>query len=142
MERLMALGRKDGRCGMIVPLSGHSTDRMKPLAKDFYGKIACLHLVNISGDAHPSVLFTGANIRLAIFLALTHSQYSSLHTSRYLKWYSDEREGLFQLLEYIPVKKESQSLFPKLSSRLHGTIIENLGRQRGSLGLHSGAHSI
>ena len=31
MERSMILGKKEGRCGMIVPLSGHSTDRMKPL---------------------------------------------------------------------------------------------------------------
>ncbi|MDE0040465.1 MAG: Eco57I restriction-modification methylase domain-containing protein, partial [Candidatus Poribacteria bacterium] len=69
MERLMALGRKNGRCGMIVPLSGHSTDRMKPLAKNYYSKVACLHLVNISGDAHPSVLFSGVNFRLYCRLA-------------------------------------------------------------------------
>ena len=88
MERLMALGGKDGRCGMIVPLSGHSTNRMKPLAKNFYSKVARLHLVNISGDANPSVLFSGVKIRLAIFLALTYSRNSSLHTSKYSKWYS------------------------------------------------------
>ena len=142
MERLMDLGRKNGRCGMIVPLSGHSTDRMKPLAKNYYSRVACLHLVNISGDANPSVLFSGVKFRLAIFLALAHSQNSSLHASRYSKWYSKEREGLFQLLEYVLVKGDSRSFFPKLSTRVHRSIIDKLKQQRGSLGLNSGNHEI
>ena len=142
MERLIDLGRKNGRCGMIVPLSGHSTDRMNPLAKNYYSRVACLHLVNISGDANPSVLFSGVKFRLAIFLALAHSQNSSLHTSRYSKWYSKEREGLFQLLDYVPIKRGSQSFFPKLSTQVHRTIINKLKQQRGSLGLNSGNHKI
>ena len=38
IERSMILGKKYGRCGMIVPLSGHSTDRMKPLITDCYSR--------------------------------------------------------------------------------------------------------
>ena len=142
MERLMAFGKKDSRCGMIVPLSGHSTNRMKPLAENYYSKVDCLHLVNISGDAHPSVLFSGVNFRLAIFLSSSYTQNSVLYTTRYSKWYSDEREGLFQLLEYVSVNRRSQSFFPKLSTHGHKTIIEKLRQQRGSLGLHSGTHTI
>ena len=142
MERLIDLGRKNGRCGMIVPLSGHSTDRMKPLAKNYYSKVACLHLVNISGDAHPSVLFSGVNFRLAIFLSSSYSQNSALYTTRHSKWYAGEREGLFQLLEYVPVKPGSRSFFPKLSTRVHRSIIDKLKQKRGSLGLNSGNHKI
>ena len=67
MERSMVLEKKGGRCGMIVPLSGHSTDRMKPLITDFYNKTQLLHIMSISGDANPSVIFPGVKFRLANF---------------------------------------------------------------------------
>ena len=142
MERSMILGKKYGRCGMIVPLSGHSTDRMKPLITNFYSKAKLLYIMNISGDAHPSVLFPGVNFRLAIFLASTHSQNKGLHATKHSKWFTEEREGLFQLLEYVPVNRKSQNFIPKLSTSLHGDIIEKLLKHKGSLALHRGKHKI
>ena len=79
---------------------------------------------------------------IAIFLSSSYSQNSALYTTRYSKWYAGEREGLFQLLEYVTVKQELQSFFPKLSTRVHRTIIDKLKQQRGSLGLNSGNHKI
>jgi hypothetical protein len=38
LERVLVLKRETGLCGMIVPMSGHSTDRMSPLIKEFYDK--------------------------------------------------------------------------------------------------------
>ena len=142
MERSMILGKKYGRCGMIVPLSGHSTDRMKPLITNFYSKAKLLYIMNISGDAHPSVLFPGVNFRLAIFLASTHSQNKGLHATKHSKWLTEEREGLFQLLEYVPVNRKSQNFIPKLSTSTHGGIIEKLLKHKGSLALHRGKHKI
>ena len=142
MEQSMILGKKYGRCGMIVPLSGHSTDRMKPLITNFYSKAKFLYIMNISGDAHPSVLFPGVNFRLAIFLASTHSQNEGLHTTKHSKWFTEEREGLFQLLEYVPVNRKSQNFIPKLSTSTHGGIIEKLLKHKGSLALHRGKHKI
>ena len=63
MERSTALDKKGGRCGMIVPLSGHSTDRMKPLIANFYRKAQLLHIMNISGDANPSVIFPDVSLK-------------------------------------------------------------------------------
>ena len=78
---------------MIVPLSGHSTDRMKPLIDGFYRRTTLLHIMNISGDAHPSVLFPGVNFRLAIFLSSTHSQNKELHTRQSIqKWFARRKE--------------------------------------------------
>ncbi|RKU09110.1 SAM-dependent methyltransferase [Candidatus Poribacteria bacterium] len=142
MERSMILGKKYGRCGMIVPLSGHSTDRMKPLITNFYSKAKLLYIMNISGDAHPSVLFPGVNFRLAIFLASTHSQNKGLHATKHSKWFTEEREGLFQLLEYVPVNRKSQNFIPKLSTSTHRGIIEKLLKHKGSLALHRGKHKI
>ena len=142
MERSMILGKKEGRCGMIVPLSGHSTDRMKPLITNFYSKAKLLYIMNISGDAHPSVLFPGVNFRLAIFLSSTHSQNKGLHTTKHSKWFTEERGGLFQLLEYVPVNRKSQNFIPKLSTSIHRNIIEKLLKHKGSLALHRGKHKI
>ena len=142
MERSMIVGKKYGRCGMIVPLSGHSTDRMKPLITNFYSNAKLLYIMNISGDAHPSVLFPGVNFRLAIFLASTHSQNKGLHATKHSKWLTEEREGLFQLLEYVPVNRKSQNFIPKLSTSTHRGIIEKLLKHKGSLVLHRGKHKI
>ena len=142
MERSMILGKKEGRCGMIVPLSGHSTDRMKPLITNFYSKAKLLYIMNISGDAHPSVLFPGVNFRLAIFLSSTHSQNKGLHTTKHSKWFTEERGGLFQLLEYVPVNRKSKNFIPKLSTSTHRNIIEKLLKHKGSLALHRGKHKI
>ena len=140
MERSMVLKKDGGRCGMIVPLSGHSTDRMKPLIADFYRKAQLLHIMNISGDAHPSVLFPGVKFRLAIFLSTTQ-QNKGLYTTKYSKWFSEERENLFQLIEYVSVNQQSQNFIHKLSTRVHSDIIEKLLKHKGSLALHQGKHT-
>ena len=141
MERSMALGEKGGRCGMIVPLSGHSTDRMKPLITDFYNKTQLLHIMNISGDAHPSVLFPGVKFRLAIFLSSTYAKNKGLHTTKYSKWLTGERKGLFELIEYVSVNQKSQSFISKLSTHVHRNIIEKLLKHKGSFALHQGQHT-
>jgi hypothetical protein len=53
-----------GQIGMIVPLSGHSTERMIPLITNFYDKASTLHIMNISADAHPSVLDISENSQM------------------------------------------------------------------------------
>ena len=142
MERSMILGKKYGRCGMIVPLSGHSTDRMKPLITDCYSRTKLLHIMNISGDANPSILFSGVKFRLAIFLSSTHSYTKGLYVTKYSKWFAEERERLFQFLEYVPVNRKSQNFIPKLSTSTHRNIIEKLLKHKGSLALHRGKHKI
>ena len=140
MERSMILGKKYGRCGMIVPLSGHSTDRMKPLIADFYSRTKLLHIMNISGDANPSILFSGVKFRLAIFLSSAHSYTKGLYVTKYSKWFAEERERLFQFLEYVSVNRKPQNFIPKLSTSTHGGIIEKLLKHKGSLALHRGKH--
>ena len=98
--------------------------------------------MNISGDAHPSVLFPGVNFRLAIFLSSIHSENKGLHTTKHSKWFTEEREGLFQLLEYVSVNRKLQNFISKLSTSTHRNIIEKLLKHKGSLALHRGKHKI
>ena len=53
LERSKNIMRQEGYISMIVPLSGHSTERMSPLVTNFYEKFG-LHLhLNLSADANP-----------------------------------------------------------------------------------------
>ncbi len=66
VERASALMTQKGTFGMIVPLSGFFTDRMESYQDLVYKKFSSLHISYYSGDAHPSVLFTGVKYRLCI----------------------------------------------------------------------------
>ena len=83
----MASWKKHGRWN-DYPLIGHTVTRsgMKPLAKNYYSKVACQDLVNISGVARPSVLFSGENFNLAIYLSSLTRQNSALSSQGIHKW--------------------------------------------------------
>ncbi|MFP3869178.1 MAG: Eco57I restriction-modification methylase domain-containing protein, partial [Desulfobacteraceae bacterium] len=140
LERLLKLKSLNGRCSMIVPLSGHSTDRMEPLIKHFYANASTLHLVNISADAHPSILFPGVNFRLAIFFFVKNERPTELYSTRYVKWFAEERPVLFDKLEFIKVLSKSNHIIPKISTLLHQSIINKLLNQNGNLGTNHGEH--
>ncbi len=93
MERSKSLLIENGFVGMIVPLSGHSTERMAPLVKNFYNSFG-LHLhLNLSADANPQKLFEGVKFRLSIFFATNAG--SGVYSSKYTRWYAEERKNLF-----------------------------------------------
>ena len=84
LERSKVLSNSKASLSMIVPLSGHSTQRMQPLASTFYGAFRSCHIFNISADANPSVLFNGVKFRLAIFIVSNHA--GSVYTTGYTRW--------------------------------------------------------
>ncbi len=98
MERCKVLVQKNGVIGMIVPLSGHSTDRMAPLVKEFYDKYPGRYIVNLSGDANPSRLFPGVKFRLSVFFV--SNWFDGYYSSKYKKWYADERRFLFNSIQF------------------------------------------
>ena len=65
-----------------------------------------------------------------------------LYTTKYSKWFAEERGSLFQFLEYVSVNRKSQDFIPKLSTSSHESIIEKLLKHKGSLALHRGIHKI
>ena len=93
LERSKILLNQKGYIGMIVPISGHSTERMAPLVTNFYNKFG-LHLhLNLSADAHPQKLFEGVKFRLAIFFV--SNNHEGCYSSKYTRWLAEERKNLF-----------------------------------------------
>ncbi len=127
LERTKALLHQEARSGMIIPLSGHSTLRMAPLVKTFYNSFRCSFVMNISADAHPSILFPGVRFRLAIFLV--SNQKKGVFTTKYLRWYAQERETLFQQINFNEIKVfKYQEVIPKISDPKHLAVLNKINQ--------------
>ncbi len=87
---------------MIVPLSGFSTDRMSKYQELVYKNHNNIYISYYSGDAHPSVMFSGVKYRLCIIIATKTSLLTTkqIYTTVYYRWYAEERHRLFQNISY------------------------------------------
>ena len=134
-------------------MSYFSVDRFASLQRLSLSNASSLFISNWSGDAHPAKLFEGVNKRLQIVLARREGEKSNakLLSSRYLKWYSEERPHLFrqhpiyQQINPLPKVAFFESAAPKLSSGLELAIIDklkNCGRNIASLISPRGDHHL
>ena len=153
LERAMSLSSLNSWFGFIVPLSCFSVERFMPIQQIYLNKALPLFISNWSGDAHPSKLFEGVNKRLEIVVGRHHAAKSeaSIYSSKYLKWYADERPFLFNLFPiYRPITSLSKVSFfhssvPKIYSDLELAImakLRNCKRQVASLIGKSGKHRL
>lgn len=129
VERASALLQTTGHMGVIVPLSGFSTERMSSYQDIVWGHFNSIALSFYSGDAHPSVLFDGVKYRLCIVIATnTKSQRNNVFATDYLRWYADERPELFtSKLSYSNCGLSTGFLrFAKLGTQLAEQIISKL----------------
>ena len=125
LERCKVLVHPCSALSMIVPLSGHSTKRMQPLVQNFYEYYDSCHLLNISADANPSVLFNGVKFRLAIFIVSNFG--NGMFTTGYRRWYAEQRDNLFDLLAYTNIKKlRYETAIPKISGKLHLQVLKKI----------------
>ena len=125
MERSKSLIQKNGVIGMIVPLSGHSTDRMAPLVQEFYDDFPGRYIVNLSGDANPSRLFPGVKFRLSVFFV--SNWFDGYFSSKYKKWYADERRFLFNNIQFTRSNGYAyKSIIVKTPSELYEGIYEKI----------------
>lgn len=142
MERICQLHNKNARLSMIVPLSGHSTERMEALIQNFYRKFSSMFVINLSADANPSTLFIGVKFRLAIFNVSNTGK--GKYSTKYIRWYADERSNLFDTTNFCDISEHVSPLgvyvVPKIDNKLFMSIKEKLdlnapffvGRQRNS----------
>jgi len=140
LERSRSFTKKNGYVGMIIPMSGHSTSRMSPLIKNYYDKVKNLHLMNLSGDAHPSVLFEGVRFRLAISICKNSNANDSQKVSGYRKWYGDERPFLFNNFHYYSIDKKRKGSIPKIADEKFDSIIQKIKNSKGYLTNSNGEH--
>ena len=126
LERSKNIMRQEGYISMIVPLSGHSTERMAPLVMNFYEKFR-LHLhLNLSADANPQKLFEGVKFRLVIFTATNNG--AGKYSTKYTRWLADERKYLFNaLVRYNSIEDYTyQNIIPKIASPLFISIARKI----------------
>ena len=139
LERSKFIMRNDGYISMIVPLSGHSTERMSPLVSCFYNTFNYhLHL-NLSADANPQRLFEGVKFRLAIFFA--SNNYMGCYTTKYTRWLAEERKNLFTaLVKYCDVEDYSyQNIIPKIASPIFVRAIRKVRKEQPFFYAYSGS---
>ena len=99
LERSKTITHNKSYIGMIVPLSGHSTDRMAPLVNNFYRNYGLRLHLNLSADANPQKLFEGVKFRLCIFFV--SNAHKGHFSTKYTRWYAEEREFLFKKINYV-----------------------------------------
>ena len=126
LERCKAIMRGLGYISMIIPLSGHSTERMSPLVTHFYNTFG-LHLhFNLSADANPQRLFEGVKFRLAIFFATDNG--NGCYSTKYTRWLAEERKNLFTaIVNYNSIEDyHYQNIVPKVSSPLFISVAKKV----------------
>jgi len=96
VERAGSLLSEAGYLGLVVPLSGFSTERMAPYQDFVWRRFNNLVISYYSGDAHPSILFNGVKYRLCIIVGSKRRRSpEDVHVTDYVRWYADERPVLF-----------------------------------------------
>lgn len=134
MERsLNSLLKKEGVFGMIVPISGISTEGYESLRMVYNNSKRTIFSANFG--VRPAKLFDGVDKRLSIVIALPAKNVTALFNTKYRRWASEERENLVQLIEYVPVKRNVFSIqgYPKISSKVELSIIQLLEIQKKKL---------
>lgn len=125
-ERSFNISSKDRYIGLIIPISSFSTDRMSFFQKECLRRCSDLYLT--SYGIRPSKLFDGAEQRLSIFIGkIGKSESSIFHSSKYYRWYNEERKSLFQLISYQPIEVSIQKLeFPKISTAIETSVFNKI----------------
>lgn len=121
IERSSQLLHQYGCMSMIVPLSLPSTQRMQVVQKI----IEARHSTWYANYAwRPAKLFDTVNRALTIFVATPSSDGKTLSTN-YQKWTSDNRDGLFERINYIEVLRSRPACWvPKIGESLEQNIIK------------------
>jgi len=125
MERSVQLLNSKGLLGLIVPISITSSTRMSELSGLLRKSSSTIW--TSSYGIRPSKLFDGAEQRLSIVIAYlaTTAKRADLFTTKYHRWYSEERTNLFSLFEYALLPKEID-LWGKAGSKLAASVLSKL----------------
>ena len=132
IERAIVLLKEGGLLGFIVPVSLVSTDRMGPIRELIHKNSDKVEYYNF--DDRPGKIFSGIeDCRSTILIAKRGVGSSDIITSRYQRWYSEERPNLFNNLQSTNFKlNDASEIIPKIGSSLEREIIEKMKLQSGS----------
>lgn len=121
MERSANLLQRNGSMSMIVPLSLPSTQRMQ-VVQDILENKRNAWYANYAW--RPAKLFDTVNRALTVFV-VTPATDGHTFSTNYQKWTSDDRDGLFERLNYVEVlRKRPACWIPKIGDAIERRIIE------------------
>ena len=125
--RIFPLTHDNSYLSLIVPLALSSTDRMMDIRKTVTN-YASTWISNYA--IRPSKLFIGAEQRLSIFIASRHKK-RKIFTTKYLKWNSEERDHLFNCLQYHEwsQRKTLRDVWPKFDITTSEIILYKVTKQ-------------
>ncbi|WP_418510389.1 Eco57I restriction-modification methylase domain-containing protein [Corallibacter sp.] len=125
------LNKTNGRLGFIEPISLICTKRMLPAQNNLLNNSESLWISCFA--ERPSKLFTGADLSLVIILNKI-GNHKNLYSTRYLKWSSENREELFDSINYIEVSSlKKEYSIPKISTVYALNILEKINKQRNQI---------
>lgn len=127
-----SLLKKEGRIGMIVPISIVSTDGYSTLRKVCQKSLSGYYFSNFG--VRPSKLFDGVDKRLTIFIK-NNEPIEKSFTTKYYRWISNERDNLFSSISYQNVGQDYFTIsgYPKVSSTIEQSILKSLKKQKKSI---------
>jgi hypothetical protein len=130
LERSTGLQKAGGRMSLITPLSLVSTARFAPAHRLLISSSKYATFLTLSGDAHPSVLFSGVKMSYTIFTSARAEKQNGppqVHTSKLYRWLADERQHLFSLVQYHPAIDQSTIGLPfKIGSDTAAAVVSKI----------------
>lgn len=130
----------NGFLSMIVQLPLICTDRMKPAQQFMMSSFNRLWFSNY--DDRPAKLFDGLqHIRATIFIAngKNGSQNKRIHTTKYHRWYSEQRSALFDNLNFIDMSDfKVDGSIAKIGDNLSKVVLSRISSTNRTLGFYLG----
>ena len=129
--RSLILSHGNSYLSLIVPIALPSTDRMMDIRKTLTNSTG----IWISSYAiRPGKLFTGAEQRLSIFIAARRYR-EKIFTTKYTKWHSEERDYLFNCLQYQEWSQQPtlRDVWPKFDGAVSEAIFYKVAKQGVSI---------
>lgn len=125
IERSTRILESNGSIGMIVPISIISTDGFSSLRKLLVENLNKIWYSSYS--MRPGKLFDGVEKHITIFVA-NRKRGNEIFSTRYFRWYSDQRQSLFELLNYTAISKAEyhNNSIPKVGTRIETSIIRKI----------------
>lgn len=127
IERAVSIIRSNGSIGMIVPISIVSTDGFSILRDLIENKMAWTWYSSYA--MRPGKLFDGVEKHLSIFVSNnSRREPRATISSKYYRWYTEERDFLFDNLSYVRVEKRlyHNNSIPKVGSTIEKKILYKL----------------
>lgn len=136
MERSCRLLRPGGMFGMIVPTSVVGLDETACLREVMLKRFS-KHWCSTYG-IRPSKLFDGVDQRLCIYLAAGNGKdESTIWTTRFQHWYSEERAFLLAKLAYVKsFYHDRLKRIPQVGSNAAASVLLKLEHRRQKTALH------